>query len=129
MDRVANTTPKIVAFLEQHPKIERVIYPFAASFPQHALALEQMDKGTGQFSILLKAADIAAAERFCNALQRFLMACSWGGHESLIFPICTLYNSQNYSSSPLPWNFVRVYVGLEDAEVLIADLAQALEAM
>ena len=86
-----------------------------------------MDRGTGQFSILLKANDIPSVERFCDALQRFLLACSWGGHESLIFPICTVYDSQNYSSSPLPWNFVRVYVGLEDADALIADLAQALD--
>jgi cystathionine beta-lyase/cystathionine gamma-synthase len=127
MERVSISTPKIVAFLEQHPKIEKVIYPYAASFPQHALAKSQMDRGTGQFSILLKANDIPSVERFCDALQRFLLACSWGGHESLIFPICTVYDSQNYSSSPLPWNFVRVYVGLEDADALIADLAQALD--
>lgn len=127
MERVAQTTPQVVAFLEAHPKVERVIYPFAESFPQHALAKQQMLRGTGQFSVLLKADDIAACERFCNALRRFLMACSWGGHESLIFPVCTLYNSQNYGTTPLPWNFIRFYVGLEEPEALIADLSQALD--
>lgn len=129
MDRVAETTPKLVAFLEQHPKIEKVIYPFSESHPQHELAKKLMKKGTGQFSVLLKANEIADAERFCNALKRFLLACSWGGHESLIFPICTLYDSMNYSESPLPWNFIRFYAGLEDAETLIADLSQALDLM
>ncbi len=55
------------------------------------------------------------------------MACSWGGHESLIFPICTLYDSMNYGETELPWNFIRFYVGLEEPDVLIADLDQALE--
>jgi cystathionine beta-lyase len=126
MDRVADTGAKVVAYLEQHPKIERVMYPFSPSHPQYDLARQQMRQGTGQFSILLKAPDIAAAERFSDALKRFLLACSWGGHESLQFPICTLHTSQNYSETILPWNFVRLYVGLEDADVLIADLEQAL---
>ena len=129
MDRVAATTAKVVAYLEQHPKIERVIYPYSPSHPQHELAKKLMRQGTGQFSILLNAPDLAAAERFSDALQRFLLACSWGGHESLQFPICTLYTSQNYSESPLPWNFVRLYVGLETPEELIADLEQALSAI
>lgn len=126
MDRVAQSTAKVVAFLEQHPKVERIIYPFHASHPQHDLARKLMRQGTGQFSILLKAPDLAACERFSDSLKRFLLACSWGGHESLQFPICTLYKSQNYAETPLPWNFVRFYVGLEEPEVLIADLEQAL---
>ena len=125
--RVAETAPKVVAFLEGHPKVDRVLYPWATSFPQRELADRQMAQPGGMFSIELKADDIAACERFANALQRFLLACSWGGHESLVFPICTLYDSQNYSETSLPWNFFRFYTGLEDAEVLIADLERALE--
>lgn len=127
MNRVAETTPKVVAFLEQHPKVEKVIYPFSESHPQYELAKQLMKKGTGQFSILLKADDIAACERFVDGLKRFLLACSWGGHESLVFPMCTLYDSMNYSESPLPWNFIRFYAGLEDADDLIEDLGQALD--
>jgi cystathionine beta-lyase/cystathionine gamma-synthase len=129
MDRVAQTGAAVVAFLEQHPKVDKVLYPFSPSHPQFELAKAQMRQGTGQFSILLKADDLAAAERFSDSLKRFLLACSWGGHESLQFPICTLYNSQNYGETTLPWNFVRLYVGLEPAEVLIADLDQALAQM
>lgn len=127
MQRVAETTPQVVAYLEKHPKVEEVLYPFSPHFPQYEMAQQQMRRGTGQFSILLRAPDIASCESFCNALRRFLMACSWGGHESLIFPICTLYDSMNYGETPLPWNFIRFYVGLEEPEVLIADLAQALD--
>lgn len=126
LERIAQSTPKIVSYLEQHPKIEQVIYPFSESFPQHQLTQKQMVRPGGLFSILLKTTELAACERFVNALTRFLLACSWGGHESLIFPMCTLYGSQNYSESPLPMNFSRIYIGLEEPEVLIADLEQAL---
>lgn len=127
MERVAATTPRIVEFFEGHPKVKEVMYPFSPSNPQLDLAKRQMAAPAGQFSILLDAPDIAACERFCDSLQRFLMACSWGGHESLIFPICALYDSANYAETELPWNFIRFYVGLETPEVLLDDLAQALD--
>ena len=126
VERVAESAPKVVSFLEQHPKIEKVIYPFSESFPQYDLATRLIDRPGGMFSILLKTDELAACDRFCDALTRFLLACSWGGHESLIFPLCTLFGSSNYNESPLPFNFARIYIGLEDPEVLIADLDQAL---
>jgi cystathionine beta-lyase/cystathionine gamma-synthase len=127
MDRVRDTTAQVVEFLVNHPKVEKVIYPFHPSFPQYELARKSMRQGTGQFSLLLKADNIGEVEQFCNRLRRFLMACSWGGYESLIFPICTLYDSNNYSKTTLPWNFIRFYVGLEEPEVLLEDIRQALE--
>jgi cystathionine beta-lyase/cystathionine gamma-synthase len=129
MDRVASTTAQLVAYLEQHPKVEKVIYPMSPSHPQHELAKKQMKRGTGQFTVLFKADSIEKMDAFCNRLKRFLMACSWGGYESLIFPTSVLYTSQNYSSTDLPWNLVRFYAGLEEPEVLLEDLAQALEAI
>lgn len=127
LERVAQTTTQVVNFLAQHPKVEKVYYPFHPSFPQYELAKRQMKKAGGLFSFELKAESIADVDRFCDALNRFLLACSWGGHESLIFPMSVLHTSENYNTSPLPWNLVRMYVGLEDAEVLIKDLEQALE--
>jgi cystathionine beta-lyase/cystathionine gamma-synthase len=129
MERVAQTTPKIVEFLAQHPSVEKVIYPAHPSFPQYELAQKYLKNPTGQFSILLKATDIEAVERFCDNLKRFLLACSWGGYESLVYPVCVLYNSMNYGSTTLPWNLVRFYVGLEEEEVLRKDLENALEMM
>lgn len=127
MNHVSQSTQKVVDYLEQHPKIEKVYYPFAKSFPQYELAQKQMKAATGLFSIQIKATTIEEVEHFCNRLQCFLLACSWGGHESLIFPMCVLYQSQNYSSTELPWNLVRVCIGLEETDVLIKDLEQALE--
>ncbi len=126
MDRVAQTTPQIVDYLAEHPKVKKVYYPHHQSNPQLELAKKYLRKPCGQFSIELKTTEKDKIESFCNHLKRFLMACSWGGYESLIFPAVTLYDSQNYNQTTLPINLVRFYVGLEDKEDLIADLDQAL---
>lgn len=129
MDRVASSTAKVVAFLEQHPGVAKMYYPFSKSHPQHDLAVRDMKKGTGQFSILLNAETLEQADIFLDSLKRFLLACSWGGYESLVFPTSALYDSQNYGKTTLPWTLVRFYVGLEDPDVLIADLDNALNKM
>lgn len=127
MERVAESTPKVVAYLESHPMVEKVLYPYSPHFPQYELARKQMKRPAGQFSLMLKAETVEQVDRFCDSLNHFLLACSWGGYESLIFPMSTLYTSMNYRSTDLPWNLVRFYVGLEEAEMLIQDLEQALE--
>ena len=127
MQRVAETTPKIIEFLESHPRVEKIYYPYSPSFPQYELAKKQMKRPAGQFSMLLKANSVEEVDRFCDKLNYFLLACSWGGYESLVFPTSALINSDNYGETPLKWNTIRFYVGLEDPEVLIEDLRQALD--
>ena len=74
--------------------------------------------------------NLEKAENFCNSLKRFLLACSWGGHESLIFPSCIYFNSNLKSTlANLSFDLVRFYVGLEEPEVLIEDLADALSGL
>ncbi|NUM51141.1 MAG: aminotransferase class I/II-fold pyridoxal phosphate-dependent enzyme [Flavobacteriales bacterium] len=126
--QVTENSFKVLHFLETHPKIEKIYFPFSEKNTQISLAKKQMKPCGGLISIELKVDNIAAVERFCNHLKYFIIACSWGGYESLQFPICALYNSENYTTE-LPWNFVRLYIGLEDADVLIEDLKQALEKM
>ncbi|MEM6763275.1 MAG: PLP-dependent aspartate aminotransferase family protein [Bacteroidota bacterium] len=129
MQRVAETTPKIVEYLSTHPLVDKVYYPFLRENEQYELAMQQQKMPGGQFSIELKADSMEQVDLFCNSLQTFLMACSWGGYESLIFPISTLYQSANYAETTLPWNFIRFYVGLEDPTYLIADLENAFQAV
>lgn len=131
VERSASSGKKVIEFLQKHPKVEKVFYPFSKDNAQHELAKKQMSNCGGMFSVLLKADKMQEVENFCNHAKRFLLACSWGGYESLIFPACTLYNSQNYNSSSnyLPWNLVRIYIGLEEPELLIEDLDGALEKM
>ncbi|TXK52093.1 aminotransferase class I/II-fold pyridoxal phosphate-dependent enzyme [Pontibacter qinzhouensis] len=126
MAQVAETTREVVAWLEKQAKIEQVLFPFLPSHPQYELAKKQLRNNTGQFSVLLKTDDIGKVELFCNSLQHFLMAASWGGHESLIFPIAASYAPGKLKPT-MPFNLVRFYIGLEDAEYLIRDIEQALD--
>src|SRR6185369_3073630 len=114
-----------------HSRVERVYYPTAASNPQFKLAQEQMRGASGLMTLDLRADDVAGVERFCNALERFLMTVSWGGYEALAFPVCAVHpaNSPLRSAGALPLSLVRLSIGLEEPEVLIADLERALAAI
>jgi cystathionine beta-lyase/cystathionine gamma-synthase len=125
VNQSAASAKKVTDFLEKHPKIKQLNYPFSTKNPQLDLAKKQMKQGGGLLSIVIDAENEAAVERFCDSLKRFIMATSWGGYESLIFPLCALAASKSFEN-PLPWNMVRLYIGLEDADLLIADLEQAL---
>jgi len=127
LDKIADTTAKVVAFLSHHPKVKSIIYPFDKNFPQYDLAKKQMKKCGGLFSIQLATDDVKQVELFCDNLDYFILACSWGSYESLVFPAAALETSANYSNNTLPINHVRLYIGLEDPEVLIADLNKALD--
>lgn len=123
--RSADSAEKVARFLEAHPKVKQVNWPFLESFPQHGLAKRQMKRCAGLMSIRVDAADVAAVERFCDSLKRFLLAVSWGGYESLQFPTAAVVDP-DAPSGELPWDLVRLYVGLEDPDELIRDLGQAL---
>ena len=126
VSRSSESAMKVCRCLENHAKIKQVYYPFAAANAQLELAKKQMKQGSGLLTVVLQTDSMDAVERFCNSLKRFLMATSWGGYESLVFPLCALAASKSFEN-PLPFNMVRLYIGLEDADLLIEDLLQALE--
>lgn len=126
MEKVSASTQKVVSFLENHPKTEKMFYPFSSSHPQYELAKRQMKQGAGLFTITLKTKHIGEVDKFCNALKRFLLAASWGGHESLLFPASATRDPQSARASEGNFNLIRFYIGLEEPELLIADLDQAL---
>lgn len=128
VNRSADNAELVARFLEDHPRIKRVHWPFLESHPQHALARRQMKRCGGLVTIELDAPDEATVERFCDSLQRFLIAVSWGGFESLQWPVCALKGPSGYYTD-LPFTMVRLYVGIEDPDLLIADLEQALARM
>jgi len=125
VNRSADSAERVARFLEAHPRVKRVHWPGLESHPQHALAKKQMKRVAGLMTIELDAPDVAAVERFCDNLKRFLIAVSWGGYESLQWPVCALQGPSGYYTD-LPFTLVRLYIGLEDADALIADLEQAL---
>lgn len=129
MKRSQESGMKITSFLENHPKIEKVNYPFSPNSPQYDLAKKQMDGAGGLFSLYLKTDSLEKAEAFFHRLKRFSLAVSWGGHESLVLPFCGFYNIPGKENSTLPFNLVRFYIGLEDPDWLIEDINQALEVL
>ncbi len=129
MQRSDASAMQIASHLEKHPKIERVLHPLLPSFPQYELARKQMKGAGGLFSVYLKADNIEKVEAFIGRLRHFLMAVSWGGHESLALPMAGFYSIPGRPDSSQPWNLVRFYIGLEDPQWLIEDLEQALEVL
>jgi cystathionine beta-lyase/cystathionine gamma-synthase len=131
MQRIAESTARVLAFLETHPRVARVYYPHCTTNPQWALAARQMRGASGLLTVALRVDDLAAVERFCNSLKRFLMTVSWGGYESLVFPVCAVHppGTPLHPPGALPLNLVRLSIGLEEPELLIADLEQALAAL
>ena len=131
MRQVAASTAQVVEFLQGHAKVEQVWYPHAADDPQAALTRRQTAGASGLLSFTLRCETTAAVERFCDALQRFLMTVSWGGYESLLFPVAAVYPADTrvgaHRPGQVPVNLVRLSIGLEEPDVLLADLAQALD--
>jgi cystathionine beta-lyase/cystathionine gamma-synthase len=127
IQRVCESTKKVVDYLAAHPRIERVIFPFHPSFPQYELAKMQMKDAGGLFSVVLKANTLEEVEKFCNSLKHFFLAVSWGGHESLVIPSAVSIKPDEFDATNSTHRLIRIYVGLEDADYLIEDLKQALE--
>lgn len=118
---------KITAWLQQHPAIDKVIWPFNADFKQSELAHRQMQGCGGLFSFMLKNSSLQKIETFCNNLKHILMAVSWGGHESLVIPTIATITKSEYDINNERHQLIRMYVGLEEADYLIKDLEQALD--
>ncbi|WP_126245676.1 trans-sulfuration enzyme family protein [Chitinophaga rhizosphaerae] len=129
LERSASSTKTICEWLKEQPEIERVIFPMDPAFPQYELAKKQMHGAAGLITIQLKAGKREQVEAFCNGLQRFLMAVSWGGHESLAFPACASLAENEFDPAVPKHRMVRLYIGLEEPGVLISDLALALRAI
>jgi cystathionine beta-lyase/cystathionine gamma-synthase len=127
LQRVCDSTKKVVDFLAQHPRVEKVIFPFHPGFTQYELAKKQMLDAGGLFSIVLKTDSVAGIEKFCNSLKHFLLAASWGGHESLVIPSVVGFTPDQFDPANTNHRIIRLYVGLEDPDYLISDLKQALD--
>jgi cystathionine beta-lyase/cystathionine gamma-synthase len=125
LEKISETADKVVAYLNEHPKVEKVLHPFSKDNKDLALAKKQMKKCGGLFSIVLKDSDLIKIETFCNGLKHILMAVSWGGYESLIIPACAGISKTDFDKNNNRHVLIRIYVGLEEAEYIIADLEQA----
>jgi cystathionine gamma-lyase len=129
MERHCTSGLKIAAWLERHPKVRRVFYPGLASHPQHALAKKQMHAFGGMISAELEGT-LDDARRFLERCQLFALAESLGGVESLIeHPALMTHGSVPVDVRAvlgISDTLVRLSVGIEDSDDLIADLDAAL---
>ncbi|MGA7149530.1 MAG: cystathionine gamma-synthase [Microbacterium sp.] len=128
MQRHSENAHAVAEFLAGHPKIARVHYPGLASHPGHALAARQMSGFGGIVSAELE--DAASARRFAESTCLFQLAESLGGVESLMnYPDEMTHASVRGTELAVPEELVRLSVGIESADDLIADLDQALAAL
>lgn len=126
MDRISATTAKVLEFINQHPLIEELIFPLDPSFAQYDLARKQMKGACGLFTVIMKA-NMEQIVTFCESLRHMLIAVSWGGYESLVLPRCASLKPADFDPSNRDHKMIRFYIGLEDADYLIADMQQALD--
>lgn len=126
LDRHGANALTIAQWLEGHHDIEQVLYPALASHPQHALWKRDFQGASGLLSIVPKARSEAAVNALVDALQWFGIGASWGGYESLALPAKPLR-----TVSARPWSgersAVRLHIGLEQVNDLMADLDGALQ--
>jgi cystathionine gamma-lyase len=129
MERHCANASAVAAWLSSHPKIERVIYPGLASHPQHALARRQMPGFGGMVTAFIRGG-LEPSRRFLEKCEIFALAESLGGVESLIeHPAIMTHASvpaEKRAVLGITDGLVRLSVGVEDAQDLIADLDQAL---
>ncbi|KTC85571.1 trans-sulfuration enzyme family protein [Legionella drozanskii] len=130
MQRHCENAGQLASWLEKHPKVAKVIYPGLASHSQHHLAKEQMHDFGGMISIIIKG-DLATTTRFLSRCELFTLAESLGGVESLIeHPAIMTHASipaETRRELGIEDGFVRLSVGIEHIDDLIADLNYALD--
>lgn len=120
----------IAAFLKNHPRIEKVYWPGFTDHPNHEIAKKQMRDFGGMISIVLKGADLTETFRIASSFNVFSLAESLGGVESLINHPATMTHAsiprEDRERSGVVDNLLRLSVGVEDIDDLLADLEQAL---
>ncbi len=130
MERHAANAAKIAAFLQSQSKASKVNWPGLETHPQHALARKQMSGFGGMMTFEIKGG-LEAARKFLKSVKIFACAESLGGVESLIeHPAIMTHASvpkENREKLGITDGFIRLSVGIEDAQDLIDDLAQALK--
>ncbi len=121
---------KVASFLEKHSNVEKVLYPFLPSHPQHSIAAEQM-KGAGGMVTFFMKGGLPEARRFLEKCKIFSLAESLGGVESMVdHPAIMTHASIPQSEREkigLTDNLVRLSVGIEDIDDILNDLDNALK--
>lgn len=113
----------VAEWLDQRPEVGLVLHPALPRCPGHEHWKRDFKGSSGLFAFELKDASVSQRAAFVDALQLFGIGYSWGGFESLVLPVDPV---RTVSQPPAP-NLVRLHIGLEDPDDLIADLSAALD--
>ncbi|WP_432561110.1 cystathionine gamma-synthase [Kineococcus sp. SYSU DK003] len=125
MERHCDNAERVVEFLQSHPRVTKILYPGLPEHRNHDVAAKQMKRFGGMISFRTASVDDALA--VCKATELFTLGESLGGVESLVeHPGKMTHASVAGSLLEVPDDLVRLSVGIEDADDLVADLAQAL---
>src|SRR6266487_3424262 len=126
LERHEKNALAVAQWLQTRPEVSRVLYPALPEDAGHALWKRDFLGASGLFGVVLKAVPKEAVNGFIDALDLFGIGASWGGFESLVqpaFPERARTATRWQAEGPL----VRIHIGLEDPQDLIADLAQGLD--
>jgi len=125
LERHQASALKVATWLEQQPAVERVFYPALPSDPDHELWRNHFSGAPGLLTIELRRCEEAAYARFVESLTLFGLGASWGGFESLVLPAVP-HARRGLDPQPDDGRLVRLHIGLEDPDDLMADLEEAL---
>jgi cystathionine beta-lyase len=118
---------KVARWLKEQPQVARLLHPAFPECPGHEHWVRDFKGASGLFSFVLKGGDDAARAKLVDGLQHFGIGYSWGGYESLAIPVDP-HRVRSVTAREEDGPMVRLHVGLEDADDLIADLAAGLAA-
>ena len=125
LQRQSESAMMIARWLDARPEVKRVLYPALESDPGHALWKRDFEGASSLFGLALHTTDEAAIARMVDGLDLFRIGSSWGGYESLV-----AYNRMPIPRAVIPWtqtpSLLRIHVGLEDPDDLVADLEAGL---
>ena len=126
LERHQKNALEVTRWLQTRPEVSRVLYPALEDDLGHKLWKRDFLGASGLFGVVLRAVPKEAVNAFIDSLDLFGIGASWGGYESLIQPAFP-----ERARTATPWQaegpLVRIHVGLEDPQDLIADLAQGLD--
>ena len=132
MERHCANARKVADFLVNHPAVDKVYYPGLESFPGHEIAAKQMKLPGGMISVELKA-DRAAVAAALNKLELCVIAVSLGDAETLVEHPATMthstYSAEELKAAGISEGLVRISIGLEDPEDIIADFKAVLDTL